>query len=233
MRNIPVDLGAHESAPNTTTLLNRRDLLCVATLVLVVLERDLGRVPARPARRFRADTLEEKPASPPSAELIGKLTSTSRVANAARSQETVMGKKHEDKHRPRNAEQPPRADELSATHQLAYTAAGAAGSALLGAILTRKGWAPKAVSGTLAVLGALLAGMSDSETLRAVGAGAMSGSGAQLVLMLFAEHEDKKRDRSGHSANDGLRTGTRGDSAVTAGDAMNGNVPRIVQAAAS
>jgi len=144
-----------------------------------------------------------------------------------------MGKKHEEKHKPRNTEQPSHAEELSTTQQLAFTAAGAAGSALLGAILTRKGWAPKTVSGTLAVLGALLAGVSDSETLRAVGAGAMSGSGAQLVLMLFAEHEDKKRDRSGNSADDALRTGARVDSAVTAGDAMNGNVPRVVQAAAS
>jgi len=144
-----------------------------------------------------------------------------------------MGKRHEDKHKPRDAEQPPHAEELSATQQLAFTAAGAAGSALLGAILTRKGWAPKTVSGTLAVLGALLAGMSDSDTLRAVGAGAMSGSGAQLVLMLFAEHEDKKHDRTGNGATDAQRAGARVDSTATVGDAMNGNVPRVVQAAAS
>ncbi len=118
---------------------------------------------------------------------------------------------------------------MSTTHQLAFTAAGAAGSALLGAILTRKGWAPKIVSGTLAALGALLAGVSESDVLRAVGTGAMSGSGAQFVLMLFAEYEDKKHDRSGNRDNDALHTVARVDSAVTA----NTNVPRVVQAAAS
>ncbi len=67
-------LGAHAAAEPTTQL-DRRDLLCVVTLVLVALERDLGRVPARPKGRFRADTIEESFVVG-FAELFGKLTST-------------------------------------------------------------------------------------------------------------------------------------------------------------
>ena len=66
-------LGA-PTLTDMTTLIGRRDLLCVATLVLVALERDIGRVSARPARRFRADTLEESCVTAFS-ELIGMLTS--------------------------------------------------------------------------------------------------------------------------------------------------------------
>lgn len=66
-------LGAPAVA-DMTTLIDRRDLLCVATLVLVALERDLGRVSSRPERRFRADTLEESCVAAFS-ELVGKLIS--------------------------------------------------------------------------------------------------------------------------------------------------------------
>lgn len=141
-----------------------------------------------------------------------------------------MGKNHEDKRKPRHAAQPPDTEEMSTAEQLALTAAGAAGSALLGAYLTRKGWAPKMVSGAIAALGALLAGIGENEALRAVGAGAMSGSGAQLVLMLFAEHEDKKQVRS----SDNTSIAARAAASVTGGDAANANAaPRVAQAAAS
>lgn len=80
----------------------------------------------------------------------------------------------------------------STVQHLVFTAVGAAGSALVGAALARRGYAPKTVSGALAALGAGLAGIGQSDALRAVGAGAMSSSGAQLVLMLFSEYEDKK-----------------------------------------
>jgi len=104
-----------------------------------------------------------------------------------------MGNKDniEKKHKARRAERED-TEGTSTVQQLAFTAAGAAGAAALSAILARQGYAPKHVSGTLAVIGAGLAGIGDSDALRALGAGAMSGSGAQLVLMMFAEYEDRK-----------------------------------------
>lgn len=95
-----------------------------------------------------------------------------------------MGRKREQV--VRNAAQA-RVDETSTTDTIVFTAAGAIGAALLGAALTRKGWEPRYVSGAITVVGWLLAHLGDSEVLRALGAGAMGGSGAQLVLLLFAE----------------------------------------------
>ena len=110
-----------------------------------------------------------------------------------------MGNKHgiDKKHQVHHTSPPAPADGRSTVQQLAFTAAGAAGSALLGAILTRQGYEPKTVSGTIAALGAGLASVGDSDAMRALGAGAMSASGAQLVLILFSEHDDRK-----HAAND-------------------------------
>lgn len=107
-----------------------------------------------------------------------------------------MAKKKKHKHRIRNAApRAPRArpGEETTTHRLGYTAAGAAGSALVGALLARQGWAPKTVSGALAAVGAGLAWKGDGSTIRSVGAGAMSGAGAQLALMMLADHEEKKQ----------------------------------------
>lgn len=131
-----------------------------------------------------------------------------------------MGNKDIDrKHKATNANMPVNSDQLSTVHQLAFTAAGAAGSALLGAILARKGYAPKTIAGVIAAVGAALAGISDSDALRALGAGAMSGSGAQLVLMLFAEHEESKKVESG-----GATTAASGGHVPAQADAANANV---------
>lgn len=136
----------------------------------------------------------------------------------------IIEKKHNAQH------EPPRAltEETSMLQQLVFTAAGAAGSALLGAILARQGHAPKTVSGALAALGAGLAGIGDSDALRALGAGAMSGSGAQLVLMLFSEYESKK-----NSVNDAsITVAASGEHAPAA--AANANVvPLAAKVAAS
>lgn len=106
-------------------------------------------------------------------------------------------KKHKHQHRIRNAApRAPRAgkpEEETTTHRLGYTAAGAAGSALMGALLARQGWAPKTVSGTLAAVGAGLAWKGEGATIRSVGAGAMSAAGAQLALLVLADHEEKKQ----------------------------------------
>jgi hypothetical protein len=115
-------------------------------------------------------------------------------------------KKH--KHHFRNAApRPPRAArpaEETNTHRLGYTVAGAAGSALLGAFLAREGWAPKTVSGALCAVGAGLAWKGDSTTIRSVGAGAMSGAGAQLTLLLMDDHEAKANPQEKSQAPNGV-----------------------------
>lgn len=90
---------------------------------------------------------------------------------------------------PRNAApRPPRTSKPggdAALHSLGYTAAGAAGTALVGSFLAREGWAPKTIAGALAAVGAGLAWKGDGNTVRSVGAGAMSAAGSQLALMLI------------------------------------------------
>lgn len=113
----------------------------------------------------------------------------------------AKNKKNKNKFKHRNAAprastpRAPRGQQTDETagHRLGYTAAGAAGSALLGAFLARQGWAPKTVSGALAAVGAGLAWKGEGSTVRSVGAGAMSGAGAQLALMVLADHEDAKK----------------------------------------
>ena len=142
-----------------------------------------------------------------------------------------MGNKAiEKKHTSHRQTEPASAEETSTLRDLAFTAAGAAGSALLGAMLARRGYAPKSVSGAIAALGAGFAGIADSDALRAFGAGAMSGAGAQLVLMLFLEYEDKKNVASDAQGNP---TGSR-NRPPAPGDAANANVvPLAAQAVAS
>ena len=104
-------------------------------------------------------------------------------------------KKHKFKHRnaaaPFRAPRAPRtkAEPESPTHRLGYTAAGAAGTALLGSFLARQGWAPKTIAGALAAVGAGLAWKGDGATIKSVGAGTMSAAGSQLALMLIDDRE--------------------------------------------
>ncbi|MFN0246130.1 MAG: hypothetical protein ACKV2T_04430 [Kofleriaceae bacterium] len=110
-------------------------------------------------------------------------------------------KKHKFKHRnlaPRptarnltapRAPRPRRAEEDTSMHQLGYTAAGAAGTALLGSFLARQGWAPKTIAGALTAVGAGLAWKGDGSTIKSVGAGTMSAAGSQLALMLIDDRE--------------------------------------------
>jgi hypothetical protein len=109
-------------------------------------------------------------------------------------------KKHKFKHRnvaprpiARNLQprppRPRRAEEDTSMHQLGYTAAGAAGTALLGSFLARQGWAPKTIAGALTAVGAGLAWKGDGTTIKSVGAGTMSAAGSQLALMLIDDRE--------------------------------------------
>jgi hypothetical protein len=82
-----------------------------------------------------------------------------------------------------------RGDEETSLHRLGYTAAGAAGTALVGSFLAREGWAPKTIATALAAVGAGLAWKGDESTIRSVGAGAMSAAGSQLALMLMEDND--------------------------------------------
>jgi hypothetical protein len=112
-------------------------------------------------------------------------------------------KKHKHKHKfthrnaaPRNAipraPRPAKPQEDTAGRTLGYTAAGAAGTALLGSFLARQGWAPKTIAGALAAVGAGLAWKGDSETIKSLGAGTMSAAGSQLALMMIDDHNAKQ-----------------------------------------
>ena len=74
-------------------------------------------------------------------------------------------------------------------HRLGYTAAGAAGTALVGSFLARQGWAPKTIAGALTAVGAGLAWKGDGSTIKSVGAGTMSAAGSQLALMLIDDRD--------------------------------------------
>jgi hypothetical protein len=108
-------------------------------------------------------------------------------------------KKHKFKHRnaapARNAvARAPRAakpTEETPLQRLGYTAAGAAGTALVGSLLARQGWAPKTIASALTAVGAGLAWKGDGSTIRNLGAGTMSAAGSQLALMVIDDHEKK------------------------------------------
>lgn len=110
-----------------------------------------------------------------------------------------MAKKKKNKHKFMHRNAGPRAprtakpEDETSTHRLGYTAAGAAGSALLGAVLARQGWAPKTIAGTLAALGAGLAWKGEGATTKSLGAGTMSAAGAQLAMMMIDDHQQKQQ----------------------------------------
>lgn len=110
-------------------------------------------------------------------------------------------RKHPFKHRnaaPRpSALRAPRAprskpEDETALNRLGYTAAGAAGTALVGSLLARQGWAPKTIASALTAVGAGLAWKGDGSTIRSVGAGTMSAAGSQLALMVIDDQEKRK-----------------------------------------
>jgi hypothetical protein len=107
----------------------------------------------------------------------------------------------------------------SSFQRLAYTAAGAVGSALVGAMLAKENWAPKTIAGALATLGAGLTWKGDSATIKSLGSGAMSSAGGQLVLLLIDEHGKKpaNADELPAGALEGALERARARLAMTAG----------------
>lgn len=114
-------------------------------------------------------------------------------------------KKHKHKWKHRNAVVArPRAravPEDTSLRRLGYTAAGAAGTALLGSFLARQGWAPKTIAGALTAVGAGLAWKGDGQPTQNVGAGTMSAAGSQLALMLIDDREQQKAPPAKKPAN--------------------------------
>ena len=117
--------------------------------------------------------------------------------------------KHKKKHHrhrnaaPRAPRAPTLADEKNRetnTQRLGYTAGGAAATSLVGALLTRQGWAPKTVATGLTLLGAGLGWKGDSAPVRSVGVGTMSAAGAQLALIMWDDHEKKTSPRPAATA---------------------------------
>lgn len=108
-------------------------------------------------------------------------------------------RKHSFKHATRHRNAAPRAsapraprgkpEDETSLHRLGYTAAGAAGTALVGSLLARQGWAPKTIASALTAVGAGLAWKGEGSTIRSVGAGTMSAAGSQLALMVIDDHE--------------------------------------------
>jgi hypothetical protein len=95
----------------------------------------------------------------------------------------------------RNASAPraPRANahEETPLRRLGLTAAGAAGTSLVGSFLAHEGWAPKTIATALGAVGAGLAWKGDAPAIRSLGAGAMSAAGSQLALMMLDDRGHK------------------------------------------
>lgn len=101
------------------------------------------------------------------------------------------GKKHPFRNAAPRAPRAGRPEDETTLKRLAYTAAGAAGTALAGSFLAHEGWAPKTIATALTAVGGGLAWKGDASTVRSVGAGVMSAAGSQLALMMMEEHDKK------------------------------------------
>jgi hypothetical protein len=107
---------------------------------------------------------------------------------------------------PRNKSERP--GEESPLRRLGYTAAGAAGSALVGSFLAREQWAPKTIAGLLTTAGAIASWTSHDPMVQNIGSGAMAAGGGQLALMLLDDHEKEGEKPGTKRANaDGLPPG--------------------------
>jgi hypothetical protein len=100
------------------------------------------------------------------------------------------------------------ATEESPLRRLGYTAAGAAGSALVGSFLAREQWAPKPIAGLLTTAGAIASWTSHDPMVQQIGSGAMAAGGGQLALMMLDDHEkDGEKPNTKRANADGLPPG--------------------------
>jgi len=75
--------------------------------------------------------------------------------------------------------------------RLAYTAAGAAGTALVGGFLAKQDWQPKTIASVLSAVGTAMAWAGDTPMLQSIGAGAMAAGGGQLVLQVMDDRSER------------------------------------------
>ncbi len=101
------------------------------------------------------------------------------------------GKKHFYRNAAPRAPRASKPEDETPLKRLAYTAGGAASTALAGSFLVHEGWAPRTIATALAAVGAGLAWKGDAPTIRSVGAGVMSAAGSQLALMVIEERDKK------------------------------------------
>lgn len=121
-----------------------------------------------------------------------------------------MAKKPKKTHKPKHAlrngpPRPPRPSPAprspglqlgddSPTWSAVKTAGGALGAAIACAFIARQDWLPpKAITGAVSAVGAALAVGGHSDTLRAVGNGAMSAAGGQFGLLIIDDHYQTKQ----------------------------------------
>lgn len=109
-----------------------------------------------------------------------------------------MAKKKHHKSRPKFRNAGPRApraphtpEEQLHTERLAYTALGAAGTALVGGFLAKQDWSPKMIATALTAVGGAMAAGGKTDKLQAVGAGAFGAGGGQLALLMMDDRYDK------------------------------------------
>ena len=114
-----------------------------------------------------------------------------------------------------------RAEEETPLNRLGMTAAGAAGTSLVGSFLAHEGWAPKTIATALAAVGAGLAWKGDAPTIRSIGAGAMSAAGSQLALMLIDDHDGKSGSSKAQNGQPPAQTAQRQAGELPAGALEN------------
>jgi hypothetical protein len=115
-------------------------------------------------------------------------------------------KKHKPKPRHRNAasprapsppheSSPPRNSRRpyteTSTQRLAYTAAGAAGTAFVGGLLAKQDWKPMTIASVLTAVGTAVAWSGNTPMLQSIGAGAMAASGGQLLLQAMDDRYER------------------------------------------
>lgn len=93
--------------------------------------------------------------------------------------------------RPRAPRAPRAPEDKLQTERLAYTALGAAGTALVGGFLAKQDWSPKVIATALTAVGGALAAGGKTDKLQAVGSGAFGAGGGQLALLVMDDRYDR------------------------------------------
>jgi hypothetical protein len=106
-----------------------------------------------------------------------------------------MAKKKTHKPRPKHRNAAPRAprapEEKLQTERLAYTALGAAGTALVGGFLAKQDWSPTMIATALTAVGGAMAAGGKTDKLQAFGTGAFGAGGGQLALLVMDDRYER------------------------------------------